>query len=345
MAFGINDPLNFCIMTSANYITKALVMYDSLIKECNNEFNLFYYTFDELTYDYLTKLNYKNIIIIPLHDLEKFYPELNKIKSTRSSAEYFFTCTPLTIDYILKKYAVKHVIYLDADLYFYQDPMIILNELKNNSVLITEHRYFPPKDNHPSGKYCVQFMPFFNDDVGNEVVSWWKQKCMEWCYMRIEDGKWADQGYLNNWPEIFRNIVVMKNRGAGIASWNIDAYIFRIEENKLKAFNKEIDNDVDVIFYHFQGVKIYANKLMTLGISKRKKNAYEFIYKDYINKLSEKENELEQKLDISRKEFNYQLYSHTNYRLFLSEIKRCILPKKEELIFFYKYLKRYKWLP
>lgn len=345
MEFGINDHLNFCIMTSSNYLTKALVMYDSLIKECNGEFKFFYFTFDKETYKYLVELNYKNIIPIPLHDLEQFYPELKNTQSTRNNAEYFFTCTPHIVDYALKKFDINHIIYLDADLYFYQSPTLILNELIDNSVLITEHRYFPPnKGVNKSGKYCVQFIPFMKDEIGIKVITWWKEKCIEWCYTRAENGKWADQGYLNDWPELFEKIIVMKNRGGGVAPWNIDAYTLYKDKYKLRAFNEEIKTDIDIIFYHFQGLKIYSNKLITLGIPKRKKNAYEFIYKDYLNKLSEKENELLQIINISRKDFNYQKYPYSFFRALFGEIRRFILPRKNDLIFYYKYLNRYKWL-
>lgn len=346
MEFGINDKLNFCIMTTANYITKALVMYDSLINECKSDFNLFYFTFDELTYDYLIKINYKNIIPIPLHDLENFYPELRNTISTRSKAEYFFTCTPHIIDYVIKNYEVSHVIYVDADLYFYQDPTIILNELKGNSVLITEHwRFNPTKKDHESGIYCVQFIPFVNDKVGNEVITWWKDKCIEWCYLKAENGKWADQGYLNDWPEIFENVVVMENRGGGIARWNLEAYSFYVEENRIKAFNKVINNNIDLLFYHFEGLKIFSNKLMSVGILKTQKIFFKFIYKDYINQISKKENELIKKMGISRKQFNYQLYKHKSMRFLIGEIRRFILPKKSDRTFYYKFLNTYKWLP
>ena len=347
MAFGTNDKLNFCLMTTANYITKALVMYDSLMKECKNDFNFFYYAFDQLTYDYLKKLNYKNIIPIPLHDLENFYPELVKTKKTRSTAEYFFTCTPHIMDYALKNYDIDHITYVDADLFFYNDPIAILKEVKNDSVLITEHRYFPDNNDSVSGKYCVQFIPIMNDESGNKVIDWYKEKCIEWCYLKAEDGKWADQGYLNHWPEIFDNIVVMENRGGGVARWNSDAYSFVKENDNLKAFNSEINKDVDIIFYHFEGLKIYANKLMTVGLLKNEEALFKSIYYDYIVKLSSKENELIDKLEISRSKFNYQKYQYSFFRVFLSTIRRFFLPKKNktDMIYYYKYLKNYKWLP
>ena len=233
---------------------------------------------------------------------------------------------------------------MDADLFFYQNPKIILNELKSNSVLITEHRYYPATNDHPSGKYCVQFIPFVNDLYGNRVISWWKTRCIEWCYLRAEDGKWADQGYLNDWPSLFEKIVVMENRGGGIANWNMDGHKFFKEKSILQAYNEETKSNIDVIFYHFQGVKIFNNGLISLGIYKRNMNVYNLIYKDYLNRLSEKENELISKIEISRDQFNYQDYPDSNFKYFFKLLRMYIFPKENDLINYYNFFKKYRWL-
>lgn len=345
MEFGINEKLNFCLMTTANYLTKALVLYDSLLKECENGFCLYYFTFDEKTYDYLKKLDYEHIVPIPLHKLENFYPELLGTKSNRSLAEYFFTCTPHIVDYVFKEYNATHVTYLDADLYFYQDPKILIDELQEKSVLITKHNYFPAVKNHPSGKFCVQFIPIRNDKTGNEVVTWWREKCIEWCYLREEDGKFGDQGYLNEWPQLFDNIVIMKNRGGGVAQWNYNAYEFYKENGKLKAHNSVVEKDVDIIFYHFQALGMFSNKVMTFNVFRTDKNVFKYIYFDYIERISKKEKELIETLKISRKGLDYKPYEQKNIRLLFSLIRRLISPYKRDRILYYKYKNKYTWLP
>lgn len=349
MEFGINklnNEMNFCLMTTVNYLTKALVMYDTLETVLNKDFHLYYFAFDEETAKILQKLNYPRITVIKLRELEDRYPELLSVKSERSKAEYFFTCSPLIIEFLLDKFSLKTVIYVDADLYFYKSPEIIIEEMNNHSVLITEHGYYPPLKKMPKGKYCVQFIPFKNDDSGNEVLNDWKRKCLDWCYMREEDGKWADQGYLNEWIDLFPDsVIVMKNKGAGIASWNLEGYEFYKETAELKAFSKEIKKRVDVIFFHFHGVKIYKNGLISAGISKSKKNVYRLVYKNYIKKLNDKEKEILAMGGASRKMLKYDKWSDNSFIFFLKIMRRILLPKKNDMVFFFKIKNNYIWLP
>lgn len=61
--------------------------------------------------------------------------------------------------YVLDHYDVDSCTYIDADLYFFSSPQILIDEVGDNSVMITEHRYTEKYDQtKTSGKYCVQFV-------------------------------------------------------------------------------------------------------------------------------------------------------------------------------------------
>ena len=189
--------------------------------------------FDKECFKWLKLLKYKNIIIISLREFE--YPELKEIKKNRTRTEYCWTCTPSLIEHCLNKYKIKECTYLDADIFFYSDPEIILEELREKSVLITEHRYTREYDQTKlSGIYCVQFMTFKNDLLGRKALEWWRLSCNKWCYNRCEDGKFGDQKYLDDWPIRFKGIHSLKNLGGGVAPWNIQQYSF---EKKGKKYN------------------------------------------------------------------------------------------------------------
>ena len=175
---------------------------------------------------YLINLSLANATIISLSQLED--KDLLRVKSDRTIAEYCWTATPSTIFYVIKKYNVESCTYVDADVYFYLSPQIIFDELADNSILLTEHRYSHEyrKDEKNNGKYCVQFITFKNDIYGLEALTWWKDQCIIWCYNRHENGKFGDQMYLDDWTTRFRKVHVMQHLGGGLAGWNISQYDF-----------------------------------------------------------------------------------------------------------------------
>lgn len=345
MESGISKVNYFCTMTGTNYLSKALVLYDSLLNTCGDAFKLIFFAYDAETFEILKRLDYKNIIPVSIDQLETADPRLLDLKKSRSIAEYFFTCTPQVITYALAKFDIDMVTYLDADLYFYQNPQLIIDEMAYNSVLITEHRYYPPVDNHDHGKYCVQFMPFRNDLASKIVLETWKEQCVEWCFGYPENGKYGDQGYLNDWPEKYKNVVVSENRGVGLATWNKPGYRIFSEGHKIRAYSEEIKNDIDVVFYHFNSLKIYSNRLISTGISKDDKSLFKIVYENYLNRLSVKENEILKIAGCSRKDLLYPEWVDTQLVFFLKEFRRIFSPRTRDIIYYYKFLREYVWLP
>ena len=268
---------NYCTLFDSNYTTRGLAMYESL-KEHSDKFHLYIFAFDDRCCDLLKKLNLEFVTIISLQEFED--NKLLKVKSERSAGEYCWTCTPSTIKYCIEKYNLDDCTYLDADLYFFNNPYILIDEMGDKSVLITEHRYTAKYDQSAqSGIYCVQFMTFKNDENGMNVLNWWREACIDWCYARYEDGKFGDQKYLDDWTSRFEGIHVLENLGAGIAPWNIQQY-----DLTNKNFN--------LIFYHFHGYKILEDKKIELGTYKLNKRDIKILYKPYTKHLKKITEEL-----------------------------------------------------
>jgi hypothetical protein len=256
-------------------------MYRSLLRHAG-DFHLWIICFDELVYELLNKLNLEKVTLIPLSQFED--EELLRIKPQRSRKEYCWTCTPSTALYVLNTEPhVDAITYLDADLMFFSSPEPIFAEAGNASILLTEHRYLPEFDlSTTCGIYNVQFMMFRRDSEGLRALKWWRDRCLEWCFARVEDNKFGDQKYLDDWPERFTGVCVLQHLGAGIAPWNSAQYSFTKVEDKVYIEN------VLVIFYHFHGLLIHRFNIGYLcHVYPLKRHVREWIYRSYFSEIGQ----------------------------------------------------------
>src|SRR5262249_5291447 len=164
---------------------------------------------------------------IGLDDLEEHDPGLLDVKPSRSRTEYYWTATPAVCSYALKtEPGLESITYLDADLMFFADPAPAFEELADGSILIVPHRYAPEHRiwEEPCGIYNVQFVTFRRDANGLAALDWWRERCLEWCYNRYEDGRFGDQKYLDDWPTRFGGVRVLEHLGGGLAPWNVGQY-------------------------------------------------------------------------------------------------------------------------
>ncbi len=241
--------LNFCTLYNSNYAAKGLAMYYSLVKHCPS-FHLYIFAFDDRLAEAMKTMSLPHITVVTLKEFED--QELLAIKSSRTTGEYCWTCSGSTILYCLEQYHLDACTYIDADLYFFSDPTILINEMGDDDVLITAHRYTSAYDQTAtSGKYCVQFMTFKNTENGLHVLRWWRNACLEWCYNRIEDGKFGDQKYLDDWTIRFKGIHELQHLGGGVAPWNMQQYTFRREGDSVIGTELSTEKDFELVFFHF----------------------------------------------------------------------------------------------
>ncbi|QQS38308.1 MAG: glycosyl transferase [Ignavibacteriales bacterium] len=281
---------NFCTLFDSNYLSRGIACYRSLEKHCD-DFHLYIFAFDDKSYSVLQKMNLPKATIITLKQFED--PELLKVKPTRTIAEYCWTSTSSTILYVLENFDVDNCTYIDADIYFYSSPKMIFDEMGDRSILITEHRYSPQYNKElKAGKYCVQFVTFKKDERGLKALRWWRDRCIEWCYNRFEDGKFGDQLYLDDWTTRFEGVHVLQHNGGGIAAWNVQQYDFRRNGERITGIQND-GKQFDVIFYHFHYLRFYKDGSLELGRRILTEKVLDTFYKPYVKLLDEIKKEIE----------------------------------------------------
>lgn len=251
------------------FLPQGLALHMSMERHVK-DYTLWILCVDDIAYEVLTKLNLPNVRLLQLSQLET--TELLSVKPTRSKGEYCWTLTPFAPRFVFEAdSSLQRVTYIDADLWFRKDPAPIFKEFNGagKHVLITDHAYLPEYDSSAtSGQYCVQFMIFTRK--GSEVVRrWWEERCIEWCYARVEGGKFGDQKYLDDWPERFVDFVhVLHDKELTLAPWNAMRFPYGRS-----------------VFYHFHGVRIVSDNKINIGPSPLPKCLIQNVYQPYFSDL------------------------------------------------------------
>jgi len=269
----------------SKYLSRGLVLYNSL-KKHSEEFKLYVLCLDEVVFDFFGRNaeRYPDVIRLTLGEIEDADAELLAVKSNRNQAEYYFTLSPCLPLYVLKRFNLPHICSLDVDIMFFSSPAPIFDKLNLYSIIITAHDFIPAlKSSEIFGTYNVSFQIFKNDSEGLECLQIWRKECINWCYDRLEDGKFADQKYLDSWPKNFSRILADNVPGAGAAPWNIEKY-------KITSQNGEVFLNKDkLIFFHYQGLRIINERLINHNLDSYKTNPRKIImkeiYKPYIESL------------------------------------------------------------
>jgi hypothetical protein len=247
----------FCTYFDKNYLLRGVAMYNSLVRY-NQEAILWVLCLDEETYSILSQMNLPGLSLLSIKELEGWEPRLHAAKTDRSRVEYYWTCSPSLIAYVLEKQNPGEVVsYLDADLFFFGPVRPAFDEMGSDSILIHGHRYSPAYQEKvtTSGIYNVGMTCFRNDSRGWEVLRWWQDACLKACYYRPDEGYCGDQKYLDHWPEQFTGVHVLLHPGVGLAPWNLENYTLAKEKNGLMVDHQP------VIFFHFHALQLVSPRL------------------------------------------------------------------------------------
>lgn len=278
--------LNFITLYDKNYMSRGLALYGSLKKHCE-DFTMYVLAMDDVVASYLPSLGYGNLKVVTVADIKEMYPVLVRLEKERTRGEFSWTLSSFSIQYALRKFSLDSCIYVDADTCFYNNPELLLKECGEKSVLITEHNYTPEYDQSAtSGKFCVQFMYFKNNSDGNKVLEYWRSKCEEWCYNRMENGKFGDQKYLDDWESRFEEIVYnCRNIGCGVAPWNIQKYDISVEDGTYFVTERVTRIKKPVVFFHYHALLEIAERKWVLSQYRLAENDKKLFFKPYIKEL------------------------------------------------------------
>lgn len=289
---------HYATLFDSAYLPQGLVLYESLKKHSSEPFTLHVLAMDKQCEEALQGLS-DDISVIPVDYLVRLMG-LADTQNGRTHQEWCWTLGAQWCELLLvrSQIAYEGVTYLDADMMFFSDPKAIFDEIGEASIGIIPHRLIASKKHlEKNGKFNVSWVTFSNSGTGRSCLSKWASQCRLWCYYRNEDGKFADQGYLDWWPDIYgAECHVIQNPGAGLAPWNVSQYALSAYQDSkydpprptvLVRETSKTERGVGiranaVVFYHFHEFKELPNGTLRLSGYDLREVERELIYAPYV---------------------------------------------------------------
>lgn len=296
------DHYYFCTYFDHNFLVRGLLLYESLMEHVPS-FTLYVLALDDETYDFLEAKSFSNIAPVHIRDLESQDLELLATKSTRTLIEYYFTCSPCFPLYILTKNSdIDILTYVDADIFFYDSPGPFYEELGANSIMVFEHG-ISSKYEDIYGRFNVGYLAWRNDQTGLACLKWWRARCIEWCCDRAENGRYADQKYLDQWPTLFPPTTISKQKNRALAPWNLEQLPIACSQGRPN----------ELIFFHFHGIKIISTWHYSTHKHHISSKDGVKLFNDYVKKIVRKSKEYSLSLSGNIRDAPHHRYNRISF--------------------------------
>lgn len=270
----------YCTLFDSGYLCQGIALYHSLRRWSSVPFQLTILALDRVAVRVLQHLALPNVIVIPLEDLMVEIPRLYDERRLRQWNEFCWMLASVLMSHIIGD---DEITYVDADTFFFDDPEICFHEMGSKEIGIVPHRF--PLDQQwkeENGQFNVS-MVVARGATGRAAIQRWAQQCLDWCYYRVENGKFGDQKYLDKWPTLYeKTLHIFANPCIGVAPWNVSQY--SIEHGGVMPGPMIASHPI--VFYHFHEFRYVSPTGFFLTNYQISRAVREFIYTPYILALS-----------------------------------------------------------
>lgn len=241
---------HYCTLFDRNYIDRGLALHRSLLRHCG-EFTLHVLCLDSATLQALSLLSPPRMELLRVESLESWDPGLRDARNDRTPVEFYFTCKSVLLGYLLERQpGIERLEYLDSDLCYFCDPADAEREYAGSAIALSPHGFDVQNANRLKyGKFNAGWVSIAADGDGTRFVRWWRDRCMEWCRLAVEDSRFADQKYLDRVPGLFPRAVAVRHPGANLAPWNVGGRHVEHSERGVHVDGRPL------VFFHFHGLR------------------------------------------------------------------------------------------
>jgi hypothetical protein len=198
--------------------------------------------------------HFSNLRIVPYLEFLRENASIAEATKDRSYAERIFSLAPtFLLDHAGTVREGEWLVYCDSDLYFFVSLQSYLDQHAEANVVLAPHRHHWWNVGRLAkyGEFNVGLVAFRNNEQGLKALRYWANSCLEWCYDRAENGKYADQKYLEHFSSISDGVLVEKSVGANLAPWN------SLLKRVFTDYRGEVYVNQDrLVYFHAQGLKL-----------------------------------------------------------------------------------------
>jgi len=295
----------FCTIVAKNYFGYARSVAQSLRLK-HPESLIFCFLADRIDNKFVQEN--EDFILIESHELG--IPNFESFCFKYDVVELATAIKPYAMKFILERYNVSKLIYLDPDIYVFQRLDFIFSLLEDHSIVLTPHitQSFPEDgkgmvDQHIllAGIYNLGFIGIANTKNTKLFLEWWQHKLYEYCLMDSANGMCVDQKWLDFAPIMFKGVYVMQKDGYNISYWNLHEHKLEYKEGTWYCDNEFL------YFYHFSGFSI-----KNITIISKYQNRFSLINRPELKPLFEFYKELlllNRQDECSKWAYSYGFYS------------------------------------
>ena len=268
---------HICTLFTKDYLIQGLALYNSL-KETTSQFHLWILCVDDEAYDLLAKMNLPQVTLISLDNVKN--ERLAVLEKERQANEFCWTLKASFITFLLKNNLnLGSMLYVDADLYFFRDVQYIYREWGQQSLFLTK-LWLGPNWARKVGIFSAGLIGFKRDLGGRRSLGFWRRNCLKWCSEQPDRGRWADQKYLDRFPDITNRITISANKGINTGPWNIRKGTVVQGKDRMLFFE-----NFPLVCYHFSGFELLSDTEVELCNRKTLPAHAEAIYTAYLRAI------------------------------------------------------------
>jgi hypothetical protein len=242
----------FCTIVTHDYLPYAIALFKS-ISRYNDTIELNVLIADRATVEDVRSINKINIFGSESLCADGIGKKIKDKYKNKFMDEFRWSMKPVFINYLINKRDYRNVIYVDSDIYFFNDYNFLFQELDVYDVLLSPHWRSSDPYRDPANFHTNFIDGIFNGGFigvnrnGVDAMEWWAMVCEYECKKERTMGLYVDQGYLNLLPVYFDNVGIIKHRGCNVANWNqVECKRVAMDDGTVL-----INGEYPVIFIHF----------------------------------------------------------------------------------------------